>query len=141
MKPRTHILSSVVLALVIYYFLKSTAASLAVILSGIFIDLDHILDFLISRPDRYFNLKDFFLTENYMRRKNHKAYVPLHSYELLLLLWLLTYYKEWNPILIGLSSGLTLHLILDDIGNHLKTLSYFLIFRAYKKFDVFRDTG
>jgi len=139
MKPRTHILSSVVLALVIYYFLKSTAASLATIISGIFIDLDHILDFLISSPDKYFSIKDFLSTKNYMCQKNHKAYVPLHSYELLLLLWILTYYQNWHPVLIGLSSGLTLHLVLDDIGNHLKTLSYFLIFRAYKKFDVFRD--
>jgi len=141
MKPRTHVLSSVVLALVIYYFLESTATSLAVIISGVFIDLDHIYDFWISRPPKFLNINHFLTTEKYMRQINQKAYVFLHAYELLLLLWLATVYSKWHPVLLGISAGFSLHLVLDDIGNHLKTLSYFLIFRAYKKFDVFRDKG
>lgn len=140
MKPKTHIISSTLLALVFYYFTKSIIGSIAAFASGVFIDLDHLVDFWLSHPQKPFSLKEFFFPNNYMKR-NQKAYVPLHSYELAILLWVVVISRGAlsAPWLLGVSLGITLHLILDDIGNNMKTFSYFLIFRIYKKFRVFKE--
>lgn len=138
MKPKVHFISSTLLALVIYYFFQSPSAVLATFLGGVFIDLDHLVDFYFSRPRKIFSFQGFLSPHKYMRR-NQKAYVPLHSYELILIIWLSSWYTDWNLILLGIALGFTLHLILDDIGNEMKTFSYFLIYRMYNKFKVFKD--
>jgi len=138
MQVKTHVLSSAILAIVFYYFTQSLTAIAVLLLSGVFIDLDHLLDFWKTRPRNPLSLKEFLHPGNYMHQ-NRKVFVPFHSYELIILLWLLSREFNWPLILIALSSAFTLHLILDDIGNHLKTFSYFLIYRTFKKFQVFPE--
>lgn len=138
MKPKVHLISSVLLSLIIYYFFRSIAAGFATFSAGVFIDLDHLVDFWLSRPLKPWGIKAFLFPQDYMR-KNQKVYAPLHSYELILIIWFTSWYTDWNLILLGIALGFTLHLILDDIGNELKTLSYFLIYRLYSKFRVFKD--
>lgn len=138
MQVKVHIISSAVLALVIYYFWRSPSASATAFLGGILLDLDHLFDFWKSRPRNPCNIGEFLHPENYMRR-NSKVLVLLHSYEIVILLWLITWQFHWQAVLLALSCAFTLHLILDDIGNELKTFSYFLIYRVYKRFRVFRE--
>lgn len=138
MTPKVHTASSIILAVVLYYFSHSLGLLFSTLLAGIFIDLDHLIDFWKSKPQNPFSIKEFLRPRGYMKQ-NHKAFVPLHSYELIAILWLLAFRTHWNPILIGLSSGFTLHLILDDIGNDLKTFSYFIVYRIAKKFQVLKE--
>lgn len=138
MRVREHILASSTLAIVFYYFTHSAAGAATAFLSGVFIDLDHLFDFWITKPAHPFSIKEFMHPCEYMRQ-NRKVYVFLHNYELVILLWILTWHFNWHPIIFGLAAGATLHLILDDIGNELITFSYFFIYRAAKKFAVFTE--
>lgn len=47
MTAKTHTTSSAILALSIYALSNSWAMALSTLFSGIFIDLDHVIDFLI----------------------------------------------------------------------------------------------
>jgi len=138
MRVKEHILASSTLAVIFYCFTHSQLGAIAVLLSGIFIDLDHLFDFWITRPANPFSVKEFTHPCKYMR-ENRKVYVFLHDYELIILLWILAWRFNWHPIIFGIAAGATLHLILDDIGNELITFSYFFIYRAYKKFAVFTE--
>lgn len=138
MKAKHHAISSLTLGLILSYLFKNLNVFLATSLVGILLDLDHLFDFWHAKPKNPFNLKAFFSTKTYMQ-KEHTAYVPLHGYEFAILLWILTWQLDWSPILTGAAAGMSLHLILDDIGNELKTLSYFLTYRIYKKFRVFPE--
>ncbi|MDD5627260.1 MAG: hypothetical protein PHW01_04615 [Patescibacteria group bacterium] len=138
MRIKIHVLSSTLLAFTFYYFTRSLTGAIALLFTGVILDLDHLLDFWKSRPRNPCNIKEFLHPENYMRR-NSKVLVPLHSYEIVILLWLITWQFHERAILVALACAFTLHLILDDIGNELKTFSYFLIYRIYKKFRVFSE--
>ena len=138
MRVKEHILASSTLAIVFYYFTHSLPGAGLVLFSGIFIDLDHLFDFWITRPVNPFSIKEFMHPCKYMR-ENRKVYVFLHNYELVIMLWILAWHFSWPPIILGIASGITLHLILDDIGNELITFSYFFIYRAVKKFAVFTE--
>lgn len=137
MRIKEHFLASSILAIVFYYFTRSLAGTTAAFLAGVLIDLDHLFDFWKSKPNHPFSIKEFLHPCGYMD-KNQKIYVPLHSYELLILLWLF-WSLNHSHFLLGIALGMTLHLILDDIGNKLQTLSYFFSYRVWKKFRVFLE--
>lgn len=138
MKVRAHIISSAVLAVIVFALFRQWSVMLITFLTGVFVDLDHLFDFWIGRPQNPFSIKAFLSPHSYMKKQN-KAFVPLHGYEFILILCLLAWQLNWQPLLIGAAASLTLHLILDDYGNKLKTFSYFIIYRVAKKFQVFRD--
>ncbi|MFA4880085.1 MAG: hypothetical protein WC650_00475 [Candidatus Doudnabacteria bacterium] len=138
MQVKVHVLSSTILAFTFYYFTRSLAGAITLLFTGILLDLDHLFDFWKSRPHNPCNIGEFLHPKNYMRR-NSKVLVLLHSYEIAILLGLITWQFHWQAVPFALSCAFTLHLILDDIGNNLKTFSYFLIYRAFKKFHVFPE--
>jgi hypothetical protein len=98
---------------------------------GVFIDLDHLFDYLIYSKFR-FSVRDFFDTCYNYRLK--KFYLILHSYEFLLLSWL-AYSLTKNEILLGISIGYTVHLVCDQFGNFTYPFSYFLSYRIAKIFE------
>lgn len=68
-----------------------------------------------------------------------KVYLFLHSFEIVLLLWLGLLFLSRNMVLLGITIGYSHHLLLDLSSN--KTTSpftYFLLFRIYNKFDINR---
>ncbi len=68
-----------------------------------------------------------------------KVYLFLHSFEIVLALWLWLLFFSKNMVVLGISIGYSHHLLLDLINN--KTASpftYFLLFRIYNKFDIDR---
>lgn len=139
MKTKAHFVTSAILAVAIFALYRQWSAAIATFLIGVFIDLDHFCDFWMSRPRRPFSIKAFLDPNAYMHKNQNRAFVPLHGYEFAVVLWLGALATSWPPLLVGIASAMTLHLILDDIGNNLKTLSYFIIFRAAHKFRVFKD--
>lgn len=100
------------------------------LLSGILIDLDHLVDYFIFFKSR-FNLVDFF---NCTYLKSKKAYLFLHSWELVfIVLTLAAYFKSQVLWLFFLS--LSLHLTIDNVQRK-NLFAYFLLYRIYKKFDA-----
>jgi membrane-bound metal-dependent hydrolase YbcI (DUF457 family) len=137
MNTKAHIVSSTALATGIYAATSSLAMAASALLSGIFIDIDHVIDFFIFSGER-FSIKGF--TSWCYEGRWERLILIFHSYELYLAYGLFVYYHP-HPILLGILSGVGLHLFLDQAGNRslIKAFTiskwfYFFTFRAWGGF-------
>ena len=135
MKLASHCFSAVPLAVAAYAATggRLSAAFMAGV-SSVLIDGDHVLDYLLSNK-RWGGMKHFFASceEGLLPR----LYLLLHSFELVICLWLLVgtgVAAAWG---VGLTIGVTGHLLLDWVGNRhiVKPSFYWLWFRAANRFD------
>jgi len=140
MKTRTHIIASVSLGAAFYLFTRSFTASLLCVVSGILIDSDHIIEFVI-----HFGFRDFSVRRLYQEceKTNDKTggfpklFLLFHSGEAVLLLWA-GYLFTQNTHILAVALGYSLHLIMDAAGNIIQPMSYFIILRALKRFNINR---
>jgi len=136
MRPFRHIIASAILGIGFLIFVRPFWAALVVFLAGVFIDLDHLIDFWALKPRRPFSVRDFLDSES--RNDQTKwIFVFFHSWELVAGLWLWAFLAHWPLWQTSIAAGITLHLILD-IANirqfKMSPLVYFLFFRAIKGF-------
>ena len=122
-----HTIVSLALAGLIYYFFHSLAASAACIISGVFIDADHFIDYWLHRGFN-FDIKGLFRWSENMEWR----FLVLigHSIEFVLILWLVVLYFHLGPVWIGLVTGYSGHLVLDMLFNRgVYVYTYFLTYR------------
>lgn len=107
-------------------------------LAGVFIDVDHWIDYwLMRRLD--LDVQAFFA---YFRRPNQsRIFIPLHGYELLALWWTIALAGGLGPWAIGVAAGCSLHLALDQLTNPVHPLGYFLAYRVAVRFEGARLVG
>ncbi len=132
MSPTKHTIASGVVSTAFFFATHSWEGTLACFLSGIFIDLDHIIDFWIAKnrfPFRYKDLYSFCAFE-----KSGKLYLLFHSWELLSSLWLLCIFFKMDPVWLGFTVGITTHMIFDAFTNSLRPLAYFMVYRIKHDF-------
>ena len=132
MLPTSHAIISGILGYGIYKCSGSAPAGCAAFLSGILIDFDHHIDYLIAKgriPLSYKKLFYFCSYDSYP-----KIYLLFHAWEYLALLWFFIYIAKLHVIWIGFALGLTTHMICDQWVNPLKPLGYFLIYRIKQGF-------
>lgn len=131
MSPFAHVAVSTALGGALWLALKSFPAGLACLLSGVLVDLDHLLDYVYNhgwRPRPRHFLKTF---------KNdilQRIIILLHSWELAPLAVLAVWLSGWHPVGIGLLTGALTHLALDQVFNRHNPLAYFLTYRIYHRF-------
>lgn len=113
MKTSVHVSTSAVLAAAIYAYSRSVPEAASCLVSGVLIDLDHVVDFHIFSGER-FSLTNFFSWCNESRWQ--RLTVIFHSYELLGILCAVAYYMD-SAVLRGIVCGAGLHLLLDQLGN------------------------
>ncbi len=137
MKIRTHFYTSTLLSGGLYAATRSPQIAVSCFLSGIFIDIDHVFDFLIFSGEK-FSFKNM-LSWCYELRWE-KVVLIFHSYEILIFLSFIMYYFPGN-ILMGILLGGGLHLVLDQIGqlygnekHRVSPWFYFLTFRIFSGF-------
>lgn len=129
MKPAQHVVISSGVGLVLAWWIQSAAAGLACFLSGVFIDIDHYLDFYLEKkkiPFRYKELTDFCNRDN---KDRGRLRLIFHSYEFLVVLWLAVSYWHLNELWLGFAVGLSQHLVCDQLTNPFRPLAYFLAYR------------
>ncbi len=135
MKPQYHAVITVTISGILYMAFKSWGLAVSSFIAGIFIDLDHVIDYVReSRPP--FKIKTFFLT-CYQCRFN-KIVLVCHGWEWLVLWGAAAWLTGWNPWITGTFIGLSQHMILDtmySIRNLKSVRSYSLIWRWKKDFD------
>lgn len=124
-----HIVLSGVTTAIFSYFSQSWPGLAACFLGGVFIDLDHFLDYCIIKRRICLSVKK--LEDYCLKEKSGKLYLILHSYELLLAGWIITSFFNPNPIFLGLLFGLTVHMIFDQLLNPVYPMAYFLTYRAW----------
>jgi len=128
MKPSKHVIASLLVSALVWWWLRSSAAALACFLAGVFIDLDHIVDFSYNfqhqlRIRRFFTVFEFDVLEN--------IFVFLHSWEFALvwLVLILSLPEARQPVVLGLFVGFVTHLSLDNLFNRHGRWAYFLLYR------------
>lgn len=119
----THVVLSLVLAVFFWYRTGAWLWPLLTVVGGVLIDLDHFVDYFLYYGAKL-NVGDFF---NYRYRASGKCYIFFHSWELMIFLWISSLFFRW---LIPLASGVTLHLLIDQIPRHGLNLKVFsLVYR------------
>lgn len=140
MKISQHIISSLPLAGVYYLITKNLPAAFLVVISTIAVDIDHVLDYVITqkRIDSIKKMTKAFETFDIV----HKNYLLLHSWEALVLFAVCLFFFP-NPYLIAIFTGYMFHLLCDQVFNshflgkyNTKSLFYFFLYRLHMNFDV-----
>jgi len=131
MRPEAHLFVSAALSSVFYLLTGSVEGAVAVFVGGFFIDLDHFLDFWIYKR-RITYTSEFF---SHYSLKMGKMYVLLHSVELL---WLLCFAQvvTGSTALLGFCVGMTVHLVMDMLGNGKNPMMYFMSYRIMNGFRI-----
>ena len=134
MKPSVHVSTSAMLAAALYAYSRSVPTAVSCLVSGVLIDLDHVVDFHLFSGER-FSLTNFFSWCNESRWQ--RITLIFHSYELFGILCAVAYYLD-NAVLRGIVWGAGLHLLLDQLGNprtvRLSPWFYLLGYRIAKGF-------
>jgi len=138
MRPIWHIITSFILGVAIFLFTRDMVASSIAFLAGVFIDLDHLLDFWISSPKNAFSIKQFYHMDKYLKSKgDHYTFIFFHAWEWVVVFVFLTLFYG-NIYFVSFVLAITLHLALDSINNYLfekeNLLVYSIIFRVFHKF-------
>ena len=64
-----------------------------------------------------------------MNATHGKLYLIFHSYESIVLLWMLIYFLNLNFIWSGVALSISIHVLCDQFTNPLKPFAYFFFYR------------
>lgn len=131
MKPAAHLVTSGAISVAVGFWFKSIPCGLAVFVSGVAIDLDHLLDYACTHGFSL-NLKKVYYACNNVDLK--RLILILHSYELLILFWAAIFAFSLSNVWVALAIGMTQHIIFDQLTNPLNKFGYFLSYRMLKGF-------
>lgn len=132
MKLQHHIAVSTIISGILYAIFKSWGLTIASFISGIFIDLDHIIDYLIERG-LCFNAKEFI--DFFYEEKHQKITLIFHGWELLILWAVAAKLTDFNPWVTGALIGYGQHIVSDYFFSKASLWSYFLIWRWKNRFN------
>ena len=134
MRTSGHIAVSAVIAMFTYSIYGEIGPAIASFLVGTLIDLDHVIDYLYAHGKRWDWKK---VNAAHHEKVSGKLYVPLHSYELMLLYFFLTIAPSLTPWRVGVTLSLLAHFLCDQFFNpNRKFSTYFLIHRIIHNFDT-----
>jgi hypothetical protein len=111
---------------------RSWGMAIACLISGIFVDLDHVIDYLIQHGLQF---KGNFFEEFYNDRID-KVHLLFHAWEWVFLLLITAWFTGWDKWITGIFFGFTLHIFLDNINNRANIKSYSFFWRWSKGFQV-----
>jgi hypothetical protein len=124
-----HLAVTAILALFFYKLTGSWVWPVLALLGGIFIDLDHFIDYFLYFGWK-FSLKDF-LDHRYL--DSGKVYIFFHSWELAAGAWIFSIVFSW---LVPVAASMTLHLFIDFLFSHRCRPQFLsLLYRRRHKFD------
>ena len=93
---------------------------------GVFIDIDHLIDFWITAGTLPKSTSELNATLN----SYELVFLPLHSWEILLALMILT---PIHPAFFGATIGYFFHLLTDLIFNYAKIEGFLFMYRVNQK--------
>jgi len=97
---------------------------------GVLVDLDHLIDYF-RYYGLHFDLKEFF---SHRHLERGKVRLVFHSWELVMLFWLLSAKISY---FLPLAAGMTGHMMIDQFTFHRESVFfYFLIYRWHHRFDL-----
>lgn len=140
MKLAKHIILSLIISIVLFIFTKSVYAGILCFVFGVFMDVDHIIEYILHYGWKDFTLKNVFRAceqtekrEGKLRFK--KLYLIFHIGEIAILLLVAAIFLN-NIYLWAIAIGYSSHLFFDLIGNNIKPINYLLSWRIMNNFDI-----
>ncbi len=115
----------------LYLIFKSWGLAISCFIMGIFIDLDHFIDY-IRENGWSFKIKNFFQVCHTCQF--NRIFLLLHGWEWLILWGIAAWLTDWNPWMVGAFIGFSQHIVLDVFYNGSNLLPYSLIWRWKKDF-------
>ncbi len=132
MDLKHHVVISTAISGVLYAIFKSWGLAIASFIAGIFIDLDHVIDYVLEcgfhfDRDKFFS---FFYGEKYK-----KITLIFHGWEWLAVLLFIAWKTDWNPWVTGILIGCSQHMAADRAYNISTFMAYSLLWRWKNGFD------
>lgn len=131
MGPLGHAAVSLPLSLAVWAFTGDSAAGVATFFAGTLIDVDHVVDYVATRGLKV-DLAQL-RTGEYFREAG-RAFVVLHSYELVVLAALALGFFVRPALGLGLAVGAIAHLVCDVVFYRFTPLCYSLMYRFRTQF-------
>ena len=133
MKVTGHAVISLAGAGILYKLTDSFGVFLWVLIMGVFIDIDHYVDYIRENgvslnPKKVYSACE----EGHIYFK--KLMLFFHSYELMLILWLAIFMLDLGAVWKYAALSFSLHLLLDQMANPVVPFAYFFSFRAANSF-------
>jgi membrane-bound metal-dependent hydrolase YbcI (DUF457 family) len=132
MKLEHHITLSTIISGILYAHFKSWELSLSSLIAGIFIDVDHAIDYFMEHGLRI-HLSEVF--NFFYEEKHRKITLLFHGWEWLVVLGIFTKLTDFNPWVTGALIGYGHHIVSDYFYSKASVLTYSLIWRWKNKFD------
>jgi len=133
MKPVSHLCVSIITGVTTFLATRDMYSSISCFLAGWLVDIDHVWDFY-KNVGKDFTVKKFLKT--FEDGEIKKAYLYLHSYELLFGLICLCFFSHFNYLLSFTTLGFAIHLFFDQIFNPVKPLTYFITYRILHSYNA-----
>ena len=138
MRPSVHVVSSLALGVLFWFFTKSIYASFICFISGVLVDLDHIIEYIMHFGWKTLSVKSIYdasrdTTKQEGSRVYPRLYLLFHSSEMAILLVVIALYVK-NIYVSAVALGYLLHVSIDSFGNKLNPLTYFILNRRAKRF-------
>lgn len=133
MKPVSHLGVSIITGVATFLATRDMHSSISCFLAGWLVDIDHIWDFY-KNVGKGFNIKRF--VNAFDNGEIKKAYLYLHSYELLFGLIFLCFFTHFNYLLSFTTLGFAIHLVFDQVFNPVKPLTYFITYRILNSYNT-----
>jgi len=124
-----HVISTLLLSVFIYNATGDWFSVFIFVLGGIFIDLDHLIDYFAYQSK--FRLSD---SLNSAHLDSGKVYVFFHSWEVNILILVLSLASHSKALFL-LFAGMSIHVAIDNVQRK-NVFFYFLIYRLAKNFQV-----
>ncbi len=141
MRPKAHVVTSVIFFLPVYMFTNSIIMSFLFCLTQVLVDIDHVFDYLFFSKKPY-SLKKFFQKGNPLTWSNVVFF--FHSWEWVAILFGFCLNTK-NIFAWAVFGGYFLHMAADEVINRItyKILKidkfyYFFIFRCINNFNIDR---
>jgi len=134
MKPLYHLIVSLIL-FIILFLITGNPWSAVVLVSGVLIDLDHLLDFWL-----FLGFKRWYKISGEYYKEIGKALLVAHSLEIIFILALFYFLTRWS-VLAMFIIGYCVHILMDMVHNYrrgMNPLNFWFVYRASQGFDLKR---
>lgn len=133
MTPKYHLAASITISGILFLIFRSWGLAIASFVSGIFIDLDHVIDYIFEHG-LHLDVKKFF--HFFYGEQYKKLTLILHGWEWPVLLVIASWLTDWNPWITGLTVGWGQHMLFDRFYNISTFGSYSFFWRLKNGFDT-----
>lgn len=136
-----HMSVTSIIAIFLWYKYRNLKLIIIAYLAGVLVDVDHLFDYFVWAGWR-FDFSEFFDPSIYVRATN-KAFVLLHGWEYLMILWLIA--QRLKRKVAGIHLALILpylcHLLIDQSPFTRAPLAYFFVYRLINNFSLTAFNG